>query len=84
MLMAEVNYFGIGSSCISRRLARRDFFENYVALFSTDRGKEPSMVCLTKNPVISHSPIAAPADATLRKVFKATLCKPKGTKSTKL
>jgi hypothetical protein len=40
--MAKVNYFGIGSSCISGRPAGRDFFESYEALFSTDWGKEPS------------------------------------------
>jgi hypothetical protein len=67
--MAEVNYFGIGSSCISRRPAGRGFFENYAALFSTDWGKEPSMVGSTKRPMLSQSPETVPGDATLRKLF---------------
>src|SRR5258707_4471705 len=67
--MAAVNYFGVGSSCISRRPACRGFFENYAALFSTDRGKEPSMVCSTKRPMLSESPKTVPGDATLRNVF---------------
>src|ERR1700730_9172585 len=67
--MAEVNYFGISSSCISRRPAGRDFFENYAALFRTDWGKEPSMVCRTKRSQTSGSPTPVPADATLRNVF---------------
>src|ERR1700724_1794047 len=67
--MAEVNYFGISSSCISRRPAGRDFFENHEALFSTDWSKEPSMVGRTKRPVTSGSSATVPADATLGNVF---------------
>ena len=67
--MAEVNYFGIGSSGISRRPAGRGFFENYAALFSTDWGKEPSMVCSTKRPMLSESPKTVPGESTLRNVF---------------
>ena len=67
--MAEVNYFGIGSSCVSRRPTCRNFFENYIALFSTDGGKEPSMVGSTKRPKASRSPTTVPADATLSNVF---------------
>ncbi len=68
-LMADVNYFRVDSPCISRRPACRSFFENYVALFSTDWGKEPSMICLTKRPMLSQSPKTVPGDATLRNVF---------------
>src|SRR5437016_10021755 len=67
--MVEVHDFGIGSPCISRRPACRNFFENYVALFRTDWGKEPSMVCSTKRSMLSESPKTIPADATLRNVF---------------
>src|SRR3981081_983522 len=67
--MAEVNYFGVGSSCISRRPAGRDFFENYLALFSTDGGQEPSVAGSTKRPKTSGSPNTVPTDAALRNVF---------------
>jgi hypothetical protein len=68
-LMADVNYFRVGSSCISRRPARRGFFENDAALFGTDRSKEPSMVASTKRPVLCHTSKTVPRDPALRDVF---------------
>ena len=64
--MVEVTHFGIDSSSISRRPAGRDFFENHAALFRTDWGKEPSMVCSAKTPTISENPETVPGDAMLR------------------